>query len=184
MFHGDTPPRLQSRGFFRLSSIRDRRSDVAWPRLIAHRSGGGKARKRAHACMHPVPGRCHARFCFHASYKGKHGPQLAVGVLESRNTRLFRGSLPGNLPAGVEAFPVAILAVAALLPKAVDWLLVPSEQQIADYSLVNAVTFLPTVLHGGTRTLFSFQGATALFSQRRTKVEMQGLKPHTPDSWV
>lgn len=51
---------------------------------------------------------------------------------------------------------MAILAVAALLPKAVDWLPVPSEQQIADYSLVNAVTFLPTVLHGGTRTLFSF----------------------------
>ena len=44
---------------------------------------------------------------------------------------------------------MAILAVAALLPKAVDWLPVPSEQQIADYSLVNAVTFLPTVLHGG-----------------------------------
>jgi hypothetical protein len=59
---------------------------------------------------------------------------------------------------------VAILAVTALRTLAVDWLPVPSEQHIADYSLVNAVTFLPTVLHGGTRTLFSLQGATTLFS--------------------
>ena len=48
----DTPPRLKSRGFFCLSSVRDRRSNVAWPRLIAHRSGGGKAR---HKNIHSYP---------------------------------------------------------------------------------------------------------------------------------
>ena len=38
--------------------------------------------------------------------RGMNGPQLAVGVLGSRNTRLFRGLIPGNIPTGVEAFPV------------------------------------------------------------------------------
>ena len=163
---------------------------MAWPRLSIHRSGGGKARKeRIHSCM-LVPGRCHARSGFHALRKGKNGPQLAVGILGSRNTRLFRGSIPGNVPTGVEAFPGAIFWCTTL-PKAVDWLPVPSLHKIAD-TLVNTVVFLPVALRYGTRTLFSFQGTTDRFSQRSKKVEMhemQGLKPGTlttgsKDPWL
>jgi hypothetical protein len=96
-------------------------------------------------------------------------------------------SIPGYIPAGSEAFPVAMRALAALLPKAVDWVPVPKAQHIAGDSLGNAGTFLPTVLHGGTRAFFSFQGAVEIFSQRRAQVEMhemQGLKPRTPTYWV
>jgi hypothetical protein len=91
-------------------------STVAWPRLAAYRSGGGKAWKQQLHSDSLFPGRCHARWTSHAWRKGKHGPQLALGVLEQTITRLFRGSLPGNLPAGAEAFPVAMRALAALLP--------------------------------------------------------------------
>lgn len=41
---------LKPHGFFRLSSVRDVLRTAAWPRLGAHRSGGGKARdERIHA---------------------------------------------------------------------------------------------------------------------------------------
>jgi 3-phenylpropionate/trans-cinnamate dioxygenase ferredoxin reductase component len=48
----------KSRGFFRLSSVRDGWRNVAWPRLGIHRSGGGKAQKRVHPFMHLVLGGC------------------------------------------------------------------------------------------------------------------------------
>jgi len=106
----------KSCGFFRHSTVRGMLSNVAWPRLAAYRSGGGKAWKQQPHSDSLFPGRCHARWTSHAWRKGKNGPQLALGVLEKTITRLFRGSLPGNLPAGSEAFPVAILALTALLP--------------------------------------------------------------------
>jgi hypothetical protein len=146
----------KSRGFFRLSSVVDGLRNVAWPRLGAHRSGGGKARNQ---CLHSgflFPGRCHARSGFHALRKGMNGPQLAVGVLGSRNTRLFRGLILGNIPTRLEAFP-ALFCDDVTLPKAVDWLPVPSHVEIAD-TLGNAVTFLRLALRQTTRTLFSSQG--------------------------
>jgi hypothetical protein len=146
----------KSRGFFRLSSVRDGLRNEAWLRLGAHRSGGGKARNQRLHSGFLFPGRCHARCGFHALHKGKNGPQLVVGILGSRNTRLFRGLIPGNIPAGVEAFP-ALLCDDVTLPKAVDWLPVPSHVEIA-HTLANAVTFLRLVLHQATRTFFSSQG--------------------------
>src|SRR5207253_706034 len=134
----------KSCGYFRLSSVRGMLSNVAWPRLAAYRSGGGKAWKQQLHADSLFPGRCHARWTSHAWRKGKHGPPLAIRVLEKTNTRLFRGSIPGNRPAGSEAFPVAILALAALRTLAVEWLPVPKAQQIAGYRLGNAVTFFPT----------------------------------------
>ena len=92
-----------------LSSVVDELRNGAWLRRIAHRSGGGKARNQR---LHPgdlLPGRCHARSCFHALHKGKNGPQRVFGILESRNTHLFRGSILGNVPTRLEAFPDAIL---------------------------------------------------------------------------
>ena len=53
----------------------------------------------------------------------------------------------------VEAFPT-LFCEDVTLPKAVDWLPVPSHVEIAD-TLANAVTFLPVALRYGTRTFFS-----------------------------
>jgi len=78
-----------------------------------------------------LPLRCQARWCSHALPKGKKWPATSVfGVLGSLNTRIFRCSILGNVPTRVEAFPDAIVDAAAL-PKAVDWIPVPSQQQIA-----------------------------------------------------
>jgi len=46
--------RMNPRGFFRLSSVRDVLRNGAWLRLIAHRSGGGKA-ERTHPSMRVLP---------------------------------------------------------------------------------------------------------------------------------
>jgi hypothetical protein len=100
---------------------------------------------------------------------GMNGPQLAVGILGSRNTRLFRGLCLGNIPNQAGGFSCAILSDATL-PKAVDWVPVPSSIKIAD-TVGNAVTFLRLALRQTTRTLFSFQGTVDRFSHRRPKVE-------------
>ena len=63
---------------------------------------------------------------------------------------------PGERTPRVEAFPTLFFC-RTTLPKAVDWLPVPSLRKIAD-TLVNTVVFLRLVLHEPTRTLFSFQG--------------------------
>ncbi len=67
-----------------------------------------------------LPLRCHARSCFHAPRKGMNGPQLAVGVLGTRNTRLFRGDSPGNVPQGrrlfLRSFCVLLHAPSAVHP--------------------------------------------------------------------
>jgi len=65
------------------------------------------------------PGRCHARSWFRAVHKGKNGPQLVVGILGTRNTRIFRCYSPGNVPTGAEAFP-GLFSYAVALPKAVQ----------------------------------------------------------------
>jgi hypothetical protein len=70
----------------------------------------------------------------------------------------------------VEAFPGAIFC-GTTLPKAVDWVPVPSLRTIAD-TLGNAVTFLPTALRGGTRTFFSSQGTTNLFFLKGQNMEV------------
>jgi hypothetical protein len=97
------------------------------------------------------------------------GPQLAVGILGSRDTRLFGGLFLGNIPNQAGGFSCAIFRDATL-PKAVGWVPVPSSIKIAD-TLVNAVTFLRLVLRQTTHTLFGLQGTVELFSHRRAKVE-------------
>jgi hypothetical protein len=123
---------MNPHGFFRLSSVREWLSNGAWLRLVASRSGGGKARNQ---CLHSgalIPGRCQACWSSHALPKGKKWPTTSVfGVLGSLNTRIFRCSILGNIPTRVEAFPDAIVDAAARTP-AVDWLPVPSQQHIAD----------------------------------------------------
>ncbi len=118
LFFCDTLPGRKSRSFC-LSRVVGTLRNAAWPRPGACRSGQGKARNQhIHSCK-LFPGRCHARSCFHALRKGMNGPQLAVGVLGTRNTRVFRCYSPGNVPTGAEAFPELFLA-GAPLPKAVQ----------------------------------------------------------------
>ena len=97
------------------------------------------------------------------------GSQLAVGILGSRHTRLFQGLFLGNIPNQAGGFSCAILSDATL-PKAVDWVPVPSSINIAD-TVGNAVTFLRLALRQTTRTFFSSQGTGDLFSNRRPKAE-------------
>jgi hypothetical protein len=112
-------PMPKGRGFFRLSSVRGMRRNGAWLRLVAHRSGGGKARKQYLHSDSLFPGRCHARCTFHALHKGKNGPQLVVGILERNNTHVFRRLTVGNfVPSQGGGFPYAILLQDATLPKA------------------------------------------------------------------
>jgi hypothetical protein len=53
------------------------------------------------------------------------------GDLERRNTRVFRRYSLRNVPIRAEAFPWCYFVPAATLPKTVEWIPVPSSQQIA-----------------------------------------------------
>ena len=57
--------RMNPRGFFRLSSVRDVLRNGAWLRLIAHRMEEEKLRGGIHPCVFSA-GRCHARYQLHA----------------------------------------------------------------------------------------------------------------------
>jgi hypothetical protein len=146
---------LKPHGFFRLSSVRAMLRNGAWLRLVAHRSGGGKARKQRFHSGDLFPGRCQARCRFHAAHKGMNGPQLAVGVLGTRNTRAFRRCSPGNIPQGRRLF-LMLLLVNAPLPKAVHPM-VSCLRRVSN-SLIqwfNTVVFLPLALRQRTCTPFS-----------------------------
>jgi hypothetical protein len=172
---------LKPHGCFCLSSVRDRLSNAAWPRLVAHRSGGGKARdERIHSSISflggamPVP----------ASMPGAKG-----SMAHTLRSASWEAGTPASFEASSEehthqigGFSCAIFC-RTTLPKAVEWLPVPSLRNRAD-TLGNAVTFVRSTLRATTPTLFRFQGIRGIFSQRSKKVERhekQGLKPETPN---
>jgi len=72
---------------------------------------------------------------------------------------------------------------AVALPKAVHHDVSCLRTANSEYIWKNAVAFLPNTLRAGTRTLFSFQGAVALFSRGEEKPEMYRLKPEAPNHW-
>ena len=144
---------MNPHGFFCLSSVGDGLSSGAWLRLGAYRSGGGKA-ERAHPSMRVLSWAVPCPLVLSCQTVRDRWPTTPVsGVLEQINTRIFRCCSPGNVPQRRRLFLGAIFGATAL-PKAVEWLPVPSQQQIARI-VANTVAFLPTVLHGGTRTRFS-----------------------------
>ena len=173
---------LKPHGFFCLSAVRDGLSDGAWLRLGAHRSGGGKAEeaspsRRILSWAVPSP------LCFPCLSERDEWPTTPVsGVLGKSNTRIFRCCSPGNVPAGAEAFPDAMVR-AAPLPKVVDWLPVPSEQQRALHSGSTRSCFYPRPYAMEPIHDSVVQGATSLFSHGYVKPEVQGLKPKTPNHW-
>jgi hypothetical protein len=62
------------------------------------------------------PGRCHARWFFHALHKGMNGPQLAVGSWEETTPTAF-AVIALECTQSVEAFPTLFLGDVTL-PKA------------------------------------------------------------------
>jgi hypothetical protein len=154
---------LKPHGFFCLSSVGGMLRNAAWPRLAAYRSGGGKARKQHLHSDNLFPGRCHARWCSHAPRKGKNGPQLALGILEKTNTRIFRRCPLGTYPQRCKLFLV-LFSTLMHAPSAVHHDVSCLRTANSLYIWNNAVAFLPQALHLGTRTLFSFQGTRDLFS--------------------
>jgi len=133
---------LKPHGFFCLSSVRDRLSNGAWLRLGAHRNGGGKAesappyrRMLSWAVPSPLVLSC-------LSERKAWSTTPVFGVLERINTHIFRCCSPGNVPQRRRLFLGAIVR-AATLPKAVDWLPVPSQQQIALHSGSTRSCFYP-----------------------------------------
>jgi hypothetical protein len=114
--------------------------------------------------------------------RGKHGPRLALGILEKTNTRIFRCSPLGTYPQRWRLFLVLFFDAVAL-PKAVHRDVSCLRTANSEYIWKNAVAFLPNTLRAGTRTLFSFQGAVELFSQGEEKPEMYRLKPEAPNHW-
>ena len=80
--------------------------------------------------------------------------------------------LPWERTPGAEAFPVLFFR-GATLPKAVEWLPVPSSVAIAEI-VANAVTFLHLALRQTTHTLFSWKGTPEVFFLQERKVEIRG----------
>jgi len=86
--------------------------------------------------------------------KGIDGPQLPFPASWRESTPASFDAAPlGTYPRG-GGFSLVLFSALLLAPCAVEWLPVPSQQQIAR-TVANTVVFLPTVLHGGTRTRFS-----------------------------
>ncbi len=148
--------RMNPRSFFCHSSVRDALRNGAWLRLGAHR-------------------------------RDEWPTASAFGILGTANTRAFRRCSLRNVPTRAEAFPELFLDDAAL-PKAGAHQMSSylRSVSIAWYIWNNTVVFLPVALRHGTRTLFSFQGATVLFYQREEKAEMQGssLRETRLTAWV
>jgi hypothetical protein len=101
--------------------------------------------------MHLFPGRCHARCRFHAVRKGKNGPQLAVGVLGTRNTRIFRCYSPGNVPTGSGRRPARVIHIRTVV---ITFPTAPRRTGLAPFNASGSpvlqclFTTLPTACHG------------------------------------
>jgi hypothetical protein len=179
MYTCDTPPRLESRGFFCLSSVRDMLRTVAWPRLGAHRSGGGKAewaspfrRILSWAVPGPLGLPCLAE-------REEWPTASAFGVLGGPNIRAFRLCSPGNVPQGRRLFLMRVFTLPHFLK--------PYSQRCRVFAAAqrrgpwwNMVVFLRLVLHHTTRTRFSCSSTAHLFFLPVQKVVRYGLKPKTP----
>ena len=123
------------------------------------RNGGGKARKQ---CLHSgvlFPGRCHARWCSHAFPKGINGPQLRFLASWRVPTPELFSSFPWERTHRGGGFSLTILLQTLHFLR--PWIGYPylRSAKIALYIWNNTFVFLHAVLHCGTRTRFSFQGA-------------------------
>jgi len=115
----DTPPRLKSRGFFCLSSVRGALRSAAWPRLGEYRSGGGKARRqRIHSCICFLGGAMPVAFPMPCA-RGKNGPQLTLGLMGEEQHPHLSTLNPGEHAHQGGGFSWRYSCKEAALPKAV-----------------------------------------------------------------
>jgi hypothetical protein len=116
---------------FCLSSVRERRRSEAWLRLIVSRSGGGKAyHDYLHSDLHDWAVPCPLLFpCLAPAGSMAHNLRLASWGKATPASH--RGLNPWVCTHKGGGFPYAIV-VRTTLPKAVEWLPVPSLYKIAD----------------------------------------------------
>jgi hypothetical protein len=134
-------------GFFRLSSVVDVLRCEAWLRLIAHRSGGGKACNEHIHAFFSLLGGARPVAAFMPSTKGSMAHNLRLASWKAATPASFEAYSLGTDPQGRRLFLV-LSSHDVTLPKPVDWLPVASHVEIAG-SVGNAVTFLPSILHAG-----------------------------------
>ena len=172
----DTPPRLKSRGFFCLSSVRDTMRNGAWLRLGAHRSGGGKA-ERAPPFRRVLSWAVPCLFVFPCLSQRDEWPTPSVsGVLERTNTRVFRRCSPGNVPQGRRLFLALVCLGCHTSSSRTSSGVVPAPQQRAAYSGTTQRVFVPPALRRRTRTRCSWKGTPDLFFLHRQKAVREGAK--------
>ncbi len=174
---------LKPHGFFCLSSVRDRLSNAAWLRLGASRSGGGKARnQRIHSCLCFLGGaRPVSLLMPHA--KGRMAHNLRLASWRRPTPASFNAAPLGTYPRG-GGFSLLLFFTNVTLPKAVEWLPVPSRVERA-YTSGNAVTFLRMALRHATHTLFSCSRYYESILLRWVKSGNARAKAHTRlTAWV
>ncbi len=152
---------LKPHGFFRHSSVRDVLRSGAWLRLGAHRNGGGIA-ETAHPFMLAVSCAVPCALVYPCLAERDEWPTTsAFGVLGSTNTWSFCSPL--GKPRSERLFLCSFRRSLHFLKPYIHWCRAFAASQRAWYAWNNTVVFLPLALRQRTRTLFSFQGATALF---------------------
>jgi hypothetical protein len=99
----------KSQGFFRLSSVGERRRNAAWLRLGVSRSGGGKARnQRIHSCPYLLGGAMPV-LAFMPGAKGRMAHTLRLASWKARTPASFEAQSWGTYPPGWRLFLIAIL---------------------------------------------------------------------------
>ncbi len=157
---------LKPHGFFRHSSVGDVLRSGAWLRLGAHRNGGGIA-ETAHPFMRTVSCAVPCALVFPCLAERDEWPTTsACGVLGSTNTCSF--CYPLGKPRSARLFLCYFKRSLHFLKPYIQWCRAFAASQIAWYA-PNTGVFLPLALRQRTRTLFSFQGATALFYHKEEK---------------
>jgi hypothetical protein len=176
---------LKSHGFFCLSSVREQRSNAAWLRFGAARSGGKARGQRIHACIRLLGG---ARPVTDSmSYaKGSKAHNVRLASWEPATPASFDAAPLGTCPRG-GGFSWLLVIRAATLPKAVDWIPVPSQQQIAGTVVQHGRVFTgsPSLPNPYTLQLFKLleqvyyilHEMSSGVACRATLVPLGGLKP-------
>ncbi len=108
--------------------------------------------------MRSAPGQCEARSWFHALYKGKNGPQLAVGRLGNQPHPHLSMLALGNVPDLCGGFSMMLFLVPPYAHCAVGWLPLPFTVANSYYIGKHGSVFTasPTLANPYTIRLFKY----------------------------
>ena len=145
------------------------------PHIVVEEEKHGDSASMHALCSWAVPGHCFS----HASRPREAWPTACGWHLgEEQHPHLSMLAL-GNIPDLCGGFSLCYFCEPPHAPCAVQPMVSCRRLGNSRYILVNTVVFLLGALRSKTRTLFSFQDTTGLFSHRMSKPEMQGPKPQT-----